>query len=73
MLSNYFSVWTFLSFHRFDLALHANSMMLFPYSMFLFLNKKKIGGENVGNFLFSFFRHVKYCSYFCLISQFIVH
>jgi len=40
-------------------------MMLFPYSIFL---KKKNWGENAGNFFFSW--HVRYCLYFCLISQF---
>jgi hypothetical protein len=33
MSIDYFLVWTFFSLHRFDFTLHANSMMLFPYSM----------------------------------------
>jgi hypothetical protein len=60
MSSDCFSVLAILILHRFDLSLHASPMMLFPYSMslllFFFINKKikKIGGENVGNFIFSF-------------------
>jgi hypothetical protein len=36
-----FSVLETLILHRFDFALHASFMMLFPYSMFLLLFKKK--------------------------------
>jgi hypothetical protein len=57
--SYYFFIWAFFSLHRFELALHVNSMMLFPYSMLFFLKnkkkkKKKIEGENAGNLIFSF-------------------
>jgi len=52
-----FSVLETLILHRFDFALHASFMMLFPYSMFLLLfkkKKKKNWGENARNFIFSF-------------------
>jgi hypothetical protein len=74
MLGNCFSVLAYLIIHGFDLALHAYFMMLFPYNMFIFIFflKKNLGEKMQGIFFF-FSWHVKYCLYFCLISQFIVH
>jgi hypothetical protein len=44
-MSDYcFSMLAILIPHRFDLALHASSAMLFPYNIF-FNTKKKYGGE----------------------------
>jgi hypothetical protein len=77
MSGDCFSVLAILILHRFDLALHASRMMLIPYSMFLllllYIYIYIIGGENAGNFIFFSSWHVRYCLYFCLISQFIVH
>jgi hypothetical protein len=72
MLGYCFSVLAILIPHRFYLALHASSMMFFPHSMFLLKKKKKLW-EKLQEILFSFSWHVRYCLYFCLISQFIVH
>jgi hypothetical protein len=58
MSGDSFSILVILILHRFDLVLHASLMMI--YRMFLlFLIKikikiKKIGGENVGNFIYFF-------------------
>jgi hypothetical protein len=52
-----FSVLETLILHRFDFALHASFMMLFPYSMFLLLfkkKKKKIGEKMQGILFFLF-------------------
>jgi hypothetical protein len=56
MSGDYSSVLVILILHRFDLALHASLVMIYLYSMFslFFKKKKKIGGENAGNFIFSF-------------------
>jgi hypothetical protein len=60
MSGDSFSILVILILHRFDLVLHASLMMIYLYSMFLlFLIKikikiKKIGGENVGNFIYFF-------------------
>jgi hypothetical protein len=76
MSGDCFSVLATLILHMFDLALHAYLMMLFPYSMFLFFiffKKKKKFGEKMQGILFFFSWHNRYCLYFCLTSQFIVH
>jgi hypothetical protein len=59
MSGYYFSVLVILILHRFDLALHASLLMVYRYSMFLLVFKKKLKIkknclENAGNFIFSF-------------------
>jgi hypothetical protein len=71
MSGDYFFLLAISIPHKFDLALHASSMMLLPYSMLL-LKKKKIVGEIVGNFI-PFLGMSDGCMYFYLIYQFIVH
>jgi hypothetical protein len=74
MLGDCFSVLVILILHRFDLALHASFVMIYLYSMFLlFFNKKKNWGRKCREFYFFVSWHVRYCMYFCLICQFIVH
>jgi hypothetical protein len=62
-----FSVLPTLILHKFDLALHAKSMMLFPYSIYIY----KIGGEIARNFFL--FLACQILLYFYLISRFIAH
>jgi hypothetical protein len=78
MLSNCFSLLAILILHGFDLALRASLMMIYLYSIFLLFlikKKKKIGGENAGNFIFSFLgmSNIVCIFNFCLISQFMRH
>jgi hypothetical protein len=63
MSSDYFSVLVILILHRFDL-----------YSKFfiVFFFKKK-WGIKCREYYFFVSWHVRYCMYFCLISQFIAH
>jgi hypothetical protein len=55
MFGNCFFVLVILILHRFDLALHASLMMIYLYSMFLYVfNKKKNLGEKMLGIFFSF-------------------